>query len=599
VVPAFLFGFYNVMSGRLLFNIWMTQTFNLVTALPVAVYGVMDQDVKERTAMQFPQLYNEAKNGVYFSIAISGWWLLLSVLHSSTAYFIAYIAYDSHVDGVMFGFAVQMLVVFMCNLQLLLHARYLTNILFGSVLLSFIFHLSVTFILSFFSIYIFEDLEYDNVFNELLGSIEMWAGVLLGCAITVVISLTAQYSRSILCPRPFHICTEIERGHFQPSKQYPTRASLRISAGAAVASSSSSSSSFTTTDQNKSGTPAERCQELRSNVKVLPTKSSKSLSNDSSFLKRYMLGLFLDYQDVNIANKDENQNEKKGKVLDRNVRISPHALIQLLQHRALNQLDRPLPLVTNRLKESDMIDLIVALGDADADAETKKQDSKQSDEELSLFRNNQLPPLSTSSTSSTAISSLSKSTFDDFTKALTRKGTEQLLVLVNDTALGNAHRSYISLVLRSTELLNGRRAELGNIFDAYDADGSQAMSSSELGVLLDDIASQTKGSGGSQSDGNPQAEEDEGDPNASYVNTNQTANVTKTNELTTEDLEMFIAAMDANGDGKLGRDEFLDYCMRGMNMRPKQRKKFSKRSPMHAKLQLFITNILKRIETST
>ena len=102
-----------------------------------------------------------------------------------------------------------------------------------------------------------------------------------------------------------------------------------------------------------------------------------------------------------------------------------------------------------------------------------------------------------------------------------------------------------------------------------------------------------------QSDGNPQAEEDEGDPNASYVNTNQTANVTKTNELTTEDLEMFIAAMDANGDGKLGRDEFLDYCMRGMNMRPKQRKKFSKRSPMHAKLQLFITNILKRIETST
>ena len=25
----------------------------------------------------------------------------------------------------------------------------------------------------------------------------------------------------------------------------------------------------------------------------------------------------------------------------------------------------------------------------------------------------------------------------------------------------------------------------------------------------------------------------------------------------------FIAAMDANGDGRLGADEFVDYCMRG------------------------------------
>jgi Ca2+-binding EF-hand superfamily protein len=139
-------------------------------------------------------------------------------------------------------------------------------------------------------------------------------------------------------------------------------------------------------------------------------------------------------------------------------------------------------------------------------------------------------------------------------------------------------------------LLRARGQELGNIFDAYDADGSAAMSASELKVLLDDIAENGAGgvSGhGSQSDGNPQADDDDGEHErraASAV------------VLSEEDLEMFIAAMDANGDGRLGRDEFLDYCMRGMNMRSKQRKKFAKRSPMHAKLQLFIANILKRIE---
>ena len=40
VIPAFIYGFYNIMSGRLLFNVWMSQTFNLVTALPVIVYGI-------------------------------------------------------------------------------------------------------------------------------------------------------------------------------------------------------------------------------------------------------------------------------------------------------------------------------------------------------------------------------------------------------------------------------------------------------------------------------------------------------------------------------------------------------------------------------
>ena len=98
VIPAFVFGFYNAMSGRLLFNVWMQQTFNLVTFVPIAVYGVLDRDVEANTAMQFPQLYSETKRGLFFSVPISGWWLVLSFIHAVVSYIIPYIAYSMEVD---------------------------------------------------------------------------------------------------------------------------------------------------------------------------------------------------------------------------------------------------------------------------------------------------------------------------------------------------------------------------------------------------------------------------------------------------------------------------------------------------------------------
>ena len=216
---------------------------------------------------------------------------------------------------------------------------------------------------------------------------------------------------------------------------------------------------------------------------------------------------------------------------------------------------------------------------------TNQEEQKTSDSNanLGLFRSDIQQP------------SLSQSTYESLTKALSKTSIEELTNESMNEKLTKGRRACIHLVLRSETLLRTRREELGNIFDAYDADASAAMSASELKVLLDDIAENgaSDGSGvsgyGSQTDGNPQADDDDGGEQERRALASAVV-------LSEEDLEMFIAAMDANGDGRLGRDEFLDYCMRGMNMRSKQRKKFAKRSPMHAKLQLFIANILKRIE---
>ena len=324
--------------------------------------------------------------------------------------------------------------------------------------------------------------------------------------------------------------------------------------------------------------------------KVLPTKSSKGLSTSSSFLKKYLTSLFLQYSDV----EDTKTKSNKSKQNKEQSKISVSNLLLLLQHRASNQMEA-LPSVTNNLIEQDVIELIIELGDAVADvAGSDKNSTESKEEDLSLFRGGKsttLPPIT--STTNSNIKTLSKTTYNSLMKKLIKKID---LKNVANESVSNGYLACKQLVNRSNTLLNTRRMELGNIFDAYDADGSAAMSSNELQVLLEDITKDGEGGRSrSGSDSNPQADEEDEDQN----NTNESKETKESSSfaaISLEELELFIAAMDSNGDGKLGRDEFLDYCMRGMNMTKKQRKSFSKRSVMHSKLQLFVNNILKRIE---
>jgi phospholipid-translocating P-type ATPase (flippase) len=164
VIPAFFFGFFNAMSGRLLFNVWMQQTFNLVTFIPICVYGIFDRDVEPETAMQYPQLYQETSKGIFFSTSISGWWLLLSLIHASISYYVCYYSYTNSVDQIIFGSCVQFIVVIMCNIQLLVHSRYISKILILSIALSLLLHVSFIWLISEFSYYFIEDLEYEHAF---------------------------------------------------------------------------------------------------------------------------------------------------------------------------------------------------------------------------------------------------------------------------------------------------------------------------------------------------------------------------------------------------------------------------------------------------
>jgi len=60
VLPQAVFGIYCLMSGQTIYNDILYQSFNpLLTALPVLVFGVLDQDVDARTAEANPALYHD------------------------------------------------------------------------------------------------------------------------------------------------------------------------------------------------------------------------------------------------------------------------------------------------------------------------------------------------------------------------------------------------------------------------------------------------------------------------------------------------------------------------------------------------------------
>ena len=336
--------------------------------------------------MQFPQLYQETKRGTFFSIPVSGWWLLLSVVHSLIAYFSVYVAFSNDVDQIVFGSAVHIVVVLIVQVQILAHARYFTKLLWFCIFWSLVTHLCSIWFFSSFSFYIFDDLEYELVFDPILSSPELWSASLVACAAVLVMSLTAQHLRSVLCPRPFHVCPEIQRGHFSKSKRYPTRMSTRrysFDRGGGGGGGGGGSLS-----DGGGATAAERSKTLRSKSKVLPTKSSVGLAKSTDFLKRYMFGLFLEYEDLPPLKEEEGNGrpasptitggentemkkmkkmkKKKKKKKDSDTgRLSPRMLMQLLQHRAPNQMNSSLPRVASRLNEKDAVSFIVELDDAE------------------------------------------------------------------------------------------------------------------------------------------------------------------------------------------------------------------------------------------
>lgn len=64
---------------------------------------------------------------------------------------------------------------------------------------------------------------------------------------------------------------------------------------------------------------------------------------------------------------------------------------------------------------------------------------------------------------------------------------------------------------------------------------------------------------------------------------------------TDEEAKRFLKSMDTNGDGVLDKEEFTAFIVNALTMNVDLRIEFAQRSPMHAKLMVFVTNITERM----
>eukprot|EP00505_MAST-04D_sp_SCG-Rhode-Island_P003162 Stramenopile-MAST_4_protein_3162 len=129
---------------------------------------------------------------------------------------------------------------------------------------------------------------------------------------------------------------------------------------------------------------------------------------------------------------------------------------------------------------------------------------------------------------------------------------------------GRLHDAFATVITNARDKLESRVLELQQIFEFYDETGQGEINREKFGHMLADITS--------------------GDNDAGDL------------KITEADVDLFVQALDADGDRMIGQTEFTDYMLRGMAMTPDEREKFARRSQMHAKLNRFVENILWRLE---
>lgn len=119
-------------------------------------------------------------------------------------------------------------------------------------------------------------------------------------------------------------------------------------------------------------------------------------------------------------------------------------------------------------------------------------------------------------------------------------------------------------IMTDTEFLQKLKASkiVDEIWEKYDVDGDGTIDSDELMKLVSEVM-----------------EWDE---------------TGKGDGPTPEEAQRFLASMDTDGNGVLDKDEFTAFVVNALAMNVDLRIAFAQRSAMHAKLMVFVTNILER-----
>ncbi|KDP36448.1 hypothetical protein JCGZ_08578 [Jatropha curcas] len=151
-LTMFCYELYTSFSGEVLYDSWYMVMFNvLLTSLPVISLGVFEQDVPSDVCLQFPALYKQGQENIYFSWSRIVGWILNGTVASlvivlSNIYILSPSAFRENgnvADITHFGAIMYTCLIWTVNCQIALIITHFTWIqhlfIWGSIFLWYIF----------------------------------------------------------------------------------------------------------------------------------------------------------------------------------------------------------------------------------------------------------------------------------------------------------------------------------------------------------------------------------------------------------------------------------------------------------------------------
>lgn len=148
------YAFFNNYSTQTLYDSLNLTFYNIFfTSAPIFIFGLFEQNINSERLLRDPVLYRKIAKNQLLSIKEFAIWLFEGFWHSLVAFFGFYFFFDyffnwtsvDFLERTSFGLAIYQAVVVITNIRIILQSRFWNGLFIGSVVLSFVMFLALTF----------------------------------------------------------------------------------------------------------------------------------------------------------------------------------------------------------------------------------------------------------------------------------------------------------------------------------------------------------------------------------------------------------------------------------------------------------------------
>uniref|UniRef100_A0A8C5KN67 Phospholipid-transporting ATPase n=1 Tax=Jaculus jaculus TaxID=51337 RepID=A0A8C5KN67_JACJA len=207
----FWYAFFNGFSAQTVYDTWFITCYNLVyTSLPVLGMSLLDQDVREKWSLVFPQLYEPGQHNLYFNKKEFVKCLVHGIYSSFVLFFVPMgTVYNSErsdgkdiSDFQSFSLIVQTCLIWVVTLQVALKITFWTAISHTIVWGSLGLYFCVLFFLYSDGLYLLSPgtFQFLGVARNTMDQPQIWLGLILSMVLCVIPVIGYNFLKKQLCP---------------------------------------------------------------------------------------------------------------------------------------------------------------------------------------------------------------------------------------------------------------------------------------------------------------------------------------------------------------------------------------------------------------